>query len=164
MQDVDQRQVSGIRKTRRERFAEELPHMRAWIPQAAPDVRLREELIVSREGVIRHQTNRYSVPAALLGERVTLKVDTITNKADIIHDGQLVRTITLLAERAYGSDIRPEDERELRERWQREQQPNRRRSSKASHEQQLSRIDTLIQTAVAVRHPSCYEQLTEAAV
>lgn len=120
--------------------------------------------MVSREGVIRYQTNRYSVPAALLGERVTLKVDTITNKADIIHDEQLVRTITLLAERAYGSDIRPEDERELRERWQREQQPNRRRSSKASHEQQLSRIDTLIQTAVAVRHPSCYEQLTEAAV
>ena len=88
--------MGGLRKTRRERFAEELPHMLPWVPDAAPDVRLNKELLVSCEGTIRYQTNRYSLDADLIGQLVTLKVNTITRQAEVLFKGECMRSFRLL--------------------------------------------------------------------
>jgi transposase len=89
LSDLDAKQVKGVRKTRIERFNEEKPHMNPWVPSAAPDVRMAKELLVSREGTIRFETNRYSLDASLIGQMVTLRVDTLTREAEVFHDGTL---------------------------------------------------------------------------
>lgn len=158
--DVDERQIGGLRSTRGERFAHELPHMLAWIAEAAPDVRHTEELVVSREGTITYQTNRYSVPADLIGELPTLKIDTVTNEADIVHDGIVVRSLTLLPAGCRGSDLQKADVLALRARWERE---NTRPTAKPDPlpEGDSDHVWRLYQTAVDTRHPAAYDMIAE---
>lgn len=157
--EVDARQIGGMRTTRRERFAEELPHMLPWVPDAAPDVRHPAELIVSREGTITYQTNRYSVPAELLGEPVTLKVDTLTGEADIVHGGTVIRSLTLLPAGSRSADIREEDLQSLTTRWKRENTPRVRRSPSPEDDRQPAAPRS--ETPVEIRHPMVYETLVE---
>jgi transposase len=105
--DIDQKQIGGLRTTRQERFEQEKPFMNPWIPEAAPDVRFMKDLVVSREALVTYQTNRYSVPANLIGEMVTLKIDTTTYEADIMHEVTVVRSMVLHPVRAHYLDRCP---------------------------------------------------------
>ena len=134
--------------------------MLPWVSEATPDIRMIKELVVSREATVRFESNRYSVPAALIGETVTLKADTLSGTADIVHEGAVVRSLTLLAPGARLVDIRVADEQDLLARWQREQRP-RTAGRTFACEQTTVTVNALIATPVQIRHPSHYERLTE---
>jgi len=159
--DVDARQIGGLRTTRRERFATEQPFMLPWIPEAAPDVRQTEDLVVSREGTITWQTNRYSVPAGLIGEVVTLKIATVTGEADIVHEGTVIRSMSLHPPRSHRVDCREEDTRSLRERWERENAPKAAKAPEPPPEANTEMLQRLRTTRVEIRHPSAYDRLAE---
>ena len=159
--DVDERQIGGLRTTRRERFAEEKPFMLPWIPEAAPDVRQTEDLVVSREGMITWQTNRYTVPAEFIGEVVTLKVDTVTNEGDLVHDGAVIRSVTLLPPRAYRVDRREVDTWSLRNRWERENTPKTPKAPEPPPDAETEILHRLLATMVDIRHPAAYDDIGE---
>jgi transposase len=157
--DIDQKQIGGLRTTRKDRFEEEKAFMNHWIPEAAPDVRFMKDLVVSREALVTYQTNRYSVPADLIGEMVTLKVDTTTYEAEIMHEHTLVRSMVLHPAGAHNLDRRPEDLESLRRRWARE-------NTAAPAKPVLSEPDTTTDSRythkeieVATRHPAEYANI-----
>jgi Mu transposase-like protein len=158
--DVDERQIGGLRTSRRERFAEEKPFMLPWVPEAAPDVRHTADLVVSREGMITWQTNRYSVPADLIGEIVALKIDTVTREADIVHEGAVIRSMTVLPPGSHRIDRREEDTRSLRERWKRENASKSPDAAERTPEAETEILQRLRATAVEIRHPVAYDEIT----
>lgn len=159
--EVDQRQIGGLRTTRRQRFAEEKPHMLPWISQAAPDVRHTEDLVVSREGTITWQTNRYTVPADLIGEIIVLKVDTLSGEADIVHDGVVVRSVMLSPAGSRQVDSRSQDRRSLRRRWERENQRKEVGRTAEPPDAKAQPLRHQYQTLVQIRHPAAYDGIAE---
>jgi transposase len=158
LKDVDRKQVSGHRKTRLERFAEELSHMHPWIPEAVPDVRLSVEVLVSREGMVQYQTNRYSVDAHHIGKMLTLKANTITRDAELVADGFCCRTLRLLPKGAHLTDIREEDHVSLIARWTKE---NRSFGKGKKMPSDTDHRNPLMYTEVDVRNPSVYDRMVE---
>lgn len=156
---VDERQIGGLRTSRRERFAKEKPFMLPWIPEAAPDVRHTEDLVVSREGMITWQTNRYTVPADLIGEIVALKIDTVSGEADIVHDDALIRSMRILPPRSHRIDRREEDTRSLHKRWKRENASKSPEAAEPAPEAETETLKRLLATAVEVRHPAAYDRI-----
>jgi hypothetical protein len=159
--EIDDRQLGGIRQTRKERFAEEKPFMHPWIPEAAPDVRQSVDLVVSRDGLVSWQTNRYSVPADIIGEIVTLKIDTATSEADIVHNGTVVRSMTLMPPRSHDIDRREEDLRSLRQRWKRENESGTSESDAGVSDDETKVLHALLATMVEIRHPEAYDHIAE---
>lgn len=159
--DVDERQIGGLRTTRRERFAEEKPFMHPWIPEAAPDVRHNEDLVVSREGLVSWQTNRYSVPADLIGEIVTLKIDTATDEADVVHEGTVVRSMKLHRSRSHHLDRRQEDAESLQRRWERENITSSPMPIEPIPDAETEILHRLRATMVEIRHPAAYDEIAE---
>lgn len=159
--EIDDRQIGGIRRTRKERFAEEKPFMHPWIPEAAPDVRQSVDLVVSRDGLVSWQTNRYSVPADIIGEIVTLKIDTVTNEANIVHNGTVVRSMTLMPPRSHDIDRREEDLRSLRQRWRRENEAWTSESDAKVSDDETKILHALLTTMVEIRHPEAYDHIAE---
>jgi len=157
--DVDERQIGGLRRSRRERFAEEKRFMLPWIPEAAPDVRHTEDLVVSREGMITWQTNRYTVPADFIGEIVTLKIDTVTGEADIVHEGAMIRSMRLQPPRAHRIGRREEDTRSLYERCKRENTSKSPEAAEPTPEAETETLHRLLATMVEIRHPAAYDKI-----
>lgn len=160
LKDLDAKQVGGLRKTRRERFAEEKPYMNPWVPSAAPDVRLKKELLVSREGTICFETNRYSLDASLIGQMVTLKVDTLTKQAEVFHGKELQRSFTLQPKGNHASDIRKTDRASLLARWLRENQTGDLRRIKEADKYYGDHVQHPdFDIKVDIRHPKVFDQL-----
>lgn len=163
--DIDERQIGGLRTSRRERFAEEKSFMLPWIAEAAPDVRHTEEVVVSGEGMITWQTNRYSVPADFIGQIVTLKIDTVTNEADVECEGAVIRSMRLHPPRSRRIDRREEDIRSLHERWRRENTSKSSGAAECVHEQppeaETETFQRLRKTTVETRHPAAYDKIAE---
>jgi len=159
--DVDEQQIGGLRTTRRERFTEEKPFMHPWIPEAAPDVRHHEDLAVSREGLVAWQTNRYSVPADLIGEIVTLKIDTVTDEADVVREGSVIRSMKLHRAGSHHLDRREEDLRSLQQRWERENLTSPPAPFEPASDGAMDVLHRLLATMVEIRHPAAYDQIAE---
>lgn len=155
---VIETQMSQFRQTRKERFDYEKQSMNPWNPAAVPDVRLVRELLVSREGVIRYETNTYSVPADHIGQTAVLKIDTLEKTADVVVDGEVIRSLELLPKGAKSESIRKADRDSLLKRWKKE---NRRslRTIVGRSEKNKPPISSLLQTEVEIRHPNHYDQL-----
>ncbi|QEN09629.1 IS21 family transposase [Oceanispirochaeta crateris] len=156
---IVEKQMSQFRETRKERFEYEKAFMNPWNSAAAPDVRLIKEIIVSREGVICYETNKYSVPAQNIGRTAVLKVDTLMRTGEIFIYEESVRSFDLLPKGSKSESIRQEDRESLLKRWKRE---NRRETKKV-----VARVpetnnlpkSPLMQTEVEVRHPGSYDRL-----
>lgn len=161
LSDIDNKQVCGIRKTRKERFEEEKVHMLSWISEAAPDVRLEKELMVSREGKIRFQTNSYGLHADYIGQMVTLKVNTITQEAQILHDETCIRSFKLLPKGSHGTDIREKDRLSLQKRWEKENRRSKETSESKGKPDSDKKdwIQRALNIAVDVRHPESFDLL-----
>lgn len=158
---VDQETLREFFETRADRFESERIHLRPWVPEAAPDIRASHDLQVSREGTVTFETNRYSVPAALIGKLVLLRHDPLGRAATIYQGGKELYSLTLLPPGGHGRLIRRQDADDLRARWERE---NKRLvkdlvSTTSSKEAPHSKADIDVQT----RHPASYEQLLEGA-
>jgi hypothetical protein len=159
---IDAQQIGGIRNTRAERFAEEKPHMNRWVPEAAPDVREIVGRMVSREGQLTYQTNRYSVPADFIGQMVSLKINTLNYHSQVFsQENNLLREFTLSVKGAREINIRKEDIESLIERWRSERRSAAEKASQELPDTQI--LDELIATTVETRSPACYDQLVGAA-
>ncbi len=94
MERVDAKVIRDFGQTRMERFSEESMHVRP-IPQEHFEYRLPEPIVVSREGRILFQTNRYSMPAAYRGKQLEGLLDPADNTLILKHEGTIVKTIKL---------------------------------------------------------------------
>jgi transposase len=156
---VVEQQMSQFRQSRKERFEYEKQFMNIWNPEAAPDVRLTKEMIVSREGFIRFETNKYSIPADFIGQVARLKVDTLARTATVFVDGDSVRTFKLLAKGAKLESIRKIDTDSLIKRWKKENRMTKRNVVARVAETKDTPRSSLMQTEVDTRHPGSYEKL-----
>jgi len=110
------------------------------------DCREVHELTVSREGLISFQGNRYSVNAAFLCKRLTLKVDPLSLSAELYAGAEHVRNIHLAPKGAGQKMIRPEDRESWVALWKKQNQRRNIARQRAA-------------TPVSVRSPSWYETL-----
>jgi len=157
--DVDEKQIGHRRKTRKERFEEEKPHMQPWIPEAAPDVRFTKELMVSREGTIRYQTNRYGIHADFIGQMVTLKIDTVSLSAEVYHEGSCIRSFPLLPKGTHSIDIREDERKSLVKRWEKENRSSEKAEKPKVDRFKSKQVNRLFDVDVDTRHPSDFDRL-----
>ena len=116
MERVDAKIIRDFGQTRMERFVEESKHLRP-IPQQHFEYRLAEPIVVSREGRILFQTNRYSMPAAYRGKQLEGLLDPSDNTLSLKHEGAVVKTIKLASAGMKKVVDDPADRKEHRDAW-----------------------------------------------
>lgn len=151
LEEVNEEPIRAFCETRNERFERERTLFTPFVPEAAPDVRASEEVVVSLEGLVRFETNRYSVPARYLGKVLTLRFHPLSRDATLYDKEQPIRSFTLLPKGSRASDIRDVDRKELVALWRKQTQA--REQKKVLHAAVASEIH------VDTRPPSWYERL-----
>jgi hypothetical protein len=116
MERVDAKIIRDFGQTRMERFSEETVYLRP-VPQERFEYRLAEPIVVSREGRILFQTNRYSMPAAYRGKQLDGLLDPSDNTLSLKHEGVIVRTIKLVPAGMKKIIDDPVDRKEHRDAW-----------------------------------------------
>lgn len=117
MERVDAKVIREFGQTRMERFEQENASLRA-IPVNTFEYRLAKPLLVSREGKITFDTNRYTVPSAYRGKQLEGLLDLSNKTLTLRYDGSTIRTLTLKPVGARETVVNPADEREHREAWE----------------------------------------------
>jgi len=113
---VDAKKLSGFDESRKERFRREAPLLQS-LPGTAFDVRHDIPVLVSRESLIRHATNSYSVPPEHIGTMLTLKVHPFDREAELFGPAGSIRRFQLSPEGAKGRLFFPEDRAAIHRRW-----------------------------------------------
>jgi hypothetical protein len=152
LEEHGEEEVRDIPGTRNERYREEKPFLKTFLPEAVPDLREINHITVNREGFITHETNRYSVPAQYLGMNLELKIDPLTGIGQIYDKKTVVRDIQLLPKGSRQRDERPEDRKSILDLWEKQNRPKRQRIQ----------IPGTVPDEVPVRHPRYYEAFQEA--
>jgi hypothetical protein len=120
LDEVNEEPIRAFCETRNERFERERTLFTPFVPDAAPDVRASEEVVVSLEGTVRFETNAYSVPARYLGHTLTLKFHPLYRDATLYSKDVAVRSFMLLPKGTRQTDIREEDRKEHYALWYRQ--------------------------------------------
>jgi transposase len=149
LEEVDDEPIRSFCETRSERFERERSLLVPFIPEAAPDVRSSEEVMVSLEGTVRFETNRYSVPARYLGKLLTLRFHPLSREATLYWKETSIRSFALLPKGARKTDIRDSDRKELYALWRKQTAASPQRD--ASNQLNAAEID------VDTRPPAWYE-------
>lgn len=129
---ISAKPIVDLGESRAERFKREKSALKP-VPAVDFDVRLEVPLHVGREGTIRHEGNRYTVPADLIGSMVSLLVHPLHRDVELLFtDGQR-RRFTLAEPGSYARVEFPGDSVSQQRRWQedrehiaRRRQPRRR--------------------------------------
>jgi transposase len=148
---VNDEPIRAFCETRNERFEREFSLLSPFFPESAPDVRASAEIVVSREGTIRFETNEYSVPVRFLGTTMTLKHHPLTREAAIYAKGFEIRRFPLLPKGSHGKVLCESDRRELFTLWQKQN------GGQAKERPTLCKL--MPTPDVAVRNPAWYETL-----
>jgi transposase len=151
LKDVNEEPIRSFCETRNERFERERTLFTPFVPEAAPDIRASEEVVVSLEGLVRFETNRYSVPARYLGKVLTLRFHPLSRDATLYDKDRPIRSFTLLPKGSRASDIRDVDRKELVALWRRQTQARDQKNVPHNVEATDIHVDT--------RPPSWYERL-----
>jgi len=151
LEEVNEEPIRAFCETRNERFERERTLFTPFVPAAAPDVRASEEVLVSLEGTVRFETNRYSVPARYLGKVLSLRFHPLTRDATLYEKETAIRSFTLLPKGSRAADIRDVDRKELIELWRKQTQPNGQKNVPHTAAGSDIHVDT--------RPPSWYERL-----
>jgi transposase len=125
---ISSKTIVDLGESRAARFERERRELKR-LPATDFDVRTELPLHVGREGTIRHEGNRYTVPAAFIGELVGLLVHPLHRNVELkLPDGSS-RRFTLAASGSHERIEFPGDGSTLRRRWQidRERTARRRR-------------------------------------
>lgn len=152
LEEVDAIEIREFCQSRSERFEVEREALKPFDAAHAPEIRSLLEVVVSREGYIRYETNKYSVPAGLLGKTLQLRVHPLSRRADLLHDAVCVRSFDLEQAGKRAVVTRSEDRRGLFELWQKQNRPAKPRQAK-NHAKQRN-------VEVAIRPPSYYDNLS----
>lgn len=148
---VDAQEIRDFCQTRSERFAVEAPCLRPYTARNAPDIRSLVDVVVSREGYIRHETNRYSVPADYVGKTLQLRLDPLTRMADILHGSTHIRTIRLEEPGKRAIQTLPEDRKSLFALWQRQNRPSTKKQKRVVQAKKTVEVE--------IRSPGSYDLL-----
>jgi len=90
------------------------------LPASSFDVRDVMPLVVSRESTLRYETNRYSLPPALIGTTVRMLVHPFHRTVDVIGPEGFVRRFPLADAGSHTTIFYPEDKAQIAARWQRD--------------------------------------------
>ena len=107
--------------------------------------------MVSLEGTVRFETNRYSVPARYLGKVLTLRFHPLSREATLYSKDTVIRNFTLLPKGSKKTDIRDVDRKELYALWHRQTTAQEKRTVPSSSAAAVIDVDT--------RSPVWYERL-----
>ncbi|MFP4164879.1 MAG: Mu transposase domain-containing protein [Chitinispirillaceae bacterium] len=116
MERVDNKVIRDFGQTRMERFADEAKHLRS-LPDQHFEYRHPEPLVVSREGRVTFQTNRYSMPAAYRGKQLEGLLDPVDKKLALNYEGKVVRVLKLVPAGMKKTVDDPQDIREHMQAW-----------------------------------------------
>ncbi len=148
---VDARTLSGFTESRTERFAREKPHLGS-ISELPYDARKEIPVMVSRESMIRYETNSYSVPPENIGQMLLLKIHPFTSRAEVLGPGGSIRRFPLEPCGSKSKSFFPEDLEALRARWD----ADRARLARVRRPKTQGTRKTV---EVEVRSPAVYETL-----
>jgi transposase len=143
---ICQNKLIDFNETRAFRFEKEKPYLLP-IPAARYDYRDEYTLMVSRESLITFETNRYSVPPEYIGEFLTLKVDPIESKAEVLAGSASIREFRLEKPGSRAKIFIQADKTALLKLWekQRDARLARVKKTKQSHD-------------LEIRTPAIYDQ------
>ena len=113
---VNAKKLSGFEESRAERFGREAPLLQ-HLPGTVFDVRQDVPVLVSRESLIRHASNSYSVPPEHIGAMLTLKIHPLDREAELFGPAGSIRRFQLSLEGAKSRFFFPEDRRAIHKRW-----------------------------------------------
>jgi len=150
IREISQKPLAELRQSRAERFAREQPLLGA-LPAVDFDVRETVPLVVSRESLIRYETNRYSVPPAYIGETVQLLVHPLHRTAELVGPKGHIRFVELAEPGSHTTVFFPEDRQALLARWKAEQKHVLRLTRSRNHRGRPA-VD------VEIRPPSVYDR------
>ncbi len=148
---IDAQEIRDFCQTRAERFDMEQPCLRPYSSRNVPDIRPLFDVVVSREGYIRHETNRYSLPAEYVGKTLQLRTDPLSRMADILHAKVVIRTIRLEDPGKRAVQTLQEDRKSIFELWQRQ--------NRAPTKRQKRHIQAKKDVEVQIRSPGSYDKL-----
>jgi transposase len=149
---VDAKRLSVFEESRDDRFAREQPMLQA-LSLLPFDSRRDIPVLVSRESLILHETNSYSVPPQHIGTLLTLKVHPFESTAEVFGPGGSIRRFLLSPNGAKIRTFFPEDREAIRKRWDAD------RSRMARVRKPRSARIRMLQPEVEVRPTSAYEAL-----
>ena len=138
--------IGGLNQTRSQRFAHERSFLTP-LPSRQFDCRTPIPVRVSRESLIRIKNNWYSTPPEYIGEELTVRIDPLSQNAEIFAGEVFVRGITVNLEERNQRYFLPEHEQALKVLWNKQYSIPKRRKR------------VLTQAEVTVRSPHEYEKL-----
>ena len=142
---ISEKAIGGLSESRRERFSHEKRYLTP-LPQKAFDCRRPEKVMVSRESLVRIKSNWYSVSPAYIGTELSLRIDPLSQQAEL-SDGEVrIRTFPLELKEKNRRYYLPEHQEALKALWRKQFEPKRRK-------QDIPAPD------VTVRSPDQYEEL-----
>jgi transposase len=151
---ADVKPMGDLKGTRNERFARERVHLNK-LPGADYDTREEAPVVVSRESLVRFESNWYSVHPENIGKMLMMRVDRLNGEAEIVEDGVVLKKIGLCEA---GSRIKwfdPADKAAIFKRWEADRERcERYRRPKKKHPHQVTGVE------VAVRSPAQYDLIT----
>lgn len=148
---IGDKPLADFGESRNVRFEREKSALKD-LPLSAFDVRETIPLVVSREGTIRHESNRYSVPAQHIGELVPLFVHPLHRNVELVLPDGTRRSFSLAPALSRSRIEFPGDHAQHRRRWLQDRDRILRRR-RPRPPQRIADIE------VAVRSPVAYEQL-----
>jgi transposase len=141
-----QKKIGGLDETRKERFAREKVFLTP-LPEKTFDCRQAVPVRVSGESLVRVQNNWYSVPPQYIGEQLTVRIDPLSNQAEVTSGEKMVRMFAITHNERNQRYYLPEHARALKALWQKQY------TIPKSKRQVIPKPD------VEVRSPEQYEQL-----
>lgn len=153
--EVQQKELRDYRESRAQRYLIEKSFLQPVPPEGSFDYRDSLQLIVSREGSVTYKTNKYSVPPELVGKKLTLKIDALSRRGEILSGRDSIRQFDLLPAGARQKDIRREDREALFALWEKQREKSEKKTSLKQHEDQ---------TLVDIRNPGYYDRFVSRGV
>jgi transposase len=117
LSEADLKPIGGMNETRNERFVREREHLKA-LPGSDFDTREEVPVMVSRESLVRFESNSYSIHPDYIGEMLVLKVDRMKMEAEFLAEGLSLKKIRLFDKGNKLKLIDTADREALIERWE----------------------------------------------
>lgn len=155
LEEINENPIRDFCESRNKRFEQESSLLIPFIETAVPSIQSYEEVIVSREGTVRFETNTYSVPSRYIAKTLTLRFHPLTRNAELLCDDVVIRSFPLLPKGSRKTDIRKQDRDDLIALWAYQNRKQDQKDLSSKHKE----------IPVDIRSPSWYENLmTEEAV
>ncbi len=145
IEEINAKPIQGLDESRNTRFVREKSFL-IPSPEKVFDCRPAEQVMVSRESLVRVKSNWYSVPPVYIGKKLTLRIDPLSSHAEIYHSESLIRGFMLNLEEKNQRFYLTEHQNALKALWEKQFSPKTIRKS-------------LPMPEVSTRSPLCYEKL-----